>query len=382
MGRGTVTRSAYVAASAAHAPSKGPVTNKAVEQLHETGKLDPLVDPKEFGVIRQSRPRFEQQKNGLWLMTVGTPVHIETRLDTTASMGDNVDIAFAALPNMYEFCAEFLKGCDLQIATGVFNDYTDLIVLCRPQFEMEADKIVKQLTLMTPLRGGGGNGGEDPHYGLFGATYLTSTYLNKIGLKGYDFTITDEPARYKLDNRQLRRVFGDDVFAITRENGYEINERELPSTQEVIQELLKRAHAFVLCVERGDSGTLPFWKDVMGTERVIALPNALLVPQVQAVIIGLTEGTLSMRDVETYLKSKEVNARDAAMIARSVAGIPIGAQAMLPNFKKRPKEGDLFLEKTSLWPMTKREIADYLKTKGPEVESSDTSADANGPVWL
>jgi len=185
MGKETFSRTAYVRSFKKHASEPGHATADAERQAKITGKLNPLVDPSTYGVIRRSLLRFEQREDGLLVVAVGTPIPIETRVDTTGSMGHNVEVALEVLPNMYEFCQDVLPGYDLQIATGIFGDVCDNFVLCRPQFEMVADKIVQQLTLMVPEHGGG-DSPEDPHYGLFGAAYLTDAYINRIGLKGYD----------------------------------------------------------------------------------------------------------------------------------------------------------------------------------------------------
>jgi len=60
------------------------------------------------------------------------------------------------------------------------------------------------------------------------------------------------------------------------------------------------------------------------------------------------------------------------MIVRSVANIPIGAQAALPNFQKRPKKGDLYREKTDAWPIPPEEAVQVK----PEGEKPDKS------TWL
>lgn len=345
---------------------KGSATHKAEQEAHKTGKLNPLVDPAGYGVIRRSLPRLDKQPNGLWLLTIGTPMPKEDRVDTTGSMGGNVDIALRVLPDSYELCSSVLPGYDLQTATGIFGDVSDVFVLCRPQFEMTAEKIVEQITLMVPERRGG-DWPEDPHYGLFGAAYLTDRYINRISLKGYDFTVSDAPARDRLDERQLRRIFGEDVFKKVVENGYQLNSRDLPSTTEVVQDLLKNAHAFFLLVG-DDPEAIKFWTKVFGKDRVVSLPSTELLPQVQAAIIGLTEGTLELAQVEEFLQKNNVEKSDAKRIVRSVAGIPIGAQSALPNFAKRPQKGNLFKEKTDIWPIDPSEIKSEpgeKKTEGP-----------------
>jgi hypothetical protein len=288
-------------------------------------------------------------------------------------MGNNVDIALRVLPKGHELISQVTAGYDLQIATGIFGDVSDLFVLCRPQFEAVAEKIVEQLTLMVPERDGG-DIPEDPHYGLFGAAYLTAPYLQRIGLKSYDFTVSDAPARDRLDEKQLKRIFGDEVFEKVVENGYQIKRQDLPTTREVVQDLLTHAHAFFLQV--GNSGdTTHFWSEVFGSDRVIVLPNTELLPQVQAVIIGLTEGSLKLDQVPHFLKENNVLPDAAAKIVRSVANIPIGAQATLPNYLKRPQAGDLFREKTDLWPIKSDELEAIESNK-------DKTDDGDKDEWL
>ena len=100
-----------------------------------------------------------------------------------------------------------------------------------------------------------------------------------------------------------------------------------------------------------------------------------LAPQVQAVIIGLTEGTLDLKKVSEFLKRANVGEVDIARIVRSVANIPIGAQAALPNFSKRPQKGDLFKEKTDLWPIDPSEA--------PQKKPGKAGAKpGGGAIWL
>lgn len=384
MGRETFSRDRYEKSVAEHAPTAGPVTHRAEQQARASGKLHPLVDPKglpHLGSIRLSLPRFEAQPNGLWLLTVGTPIPVETRVDTTASMGNNVDVALRVLPQAFELISEMLPGCDLQMATGIFGDIGDSFPLCRPQFEAEAGKIVQQLTLMVPERAGG-DIPEDPHYGLFGAAYLTAPYLTRIGLKSYDFTVSDAPARDELNPRQLIRIFGEDVFSKAKENGAQIEFSHLPDTATMVKrDLLARAHAFFLQV-KDDPTTYSFWSKVFGADRVVVLPSTEFLPQVQAVIIGLTEGTLSLNDVTGFLVTHGVHQSDASKIARSVANIPIGAQAALPNFGRRPQAGDLFRDKSDLWPLSSDELALLADSPPTDTTESTEPTEKGGIKWL
>jgi len=73
---------------------------KAEQHAHETGKLNPLVDPAGYGVIRRSLPRFTE-KDGHFILNVGTPMPIETRIDTTGSMGNNIDICLRVMKKSF-----------------------------------------------------------------------------------------------------------------------------------------------------------------------------------------------------------------------------------------------------------------------------------------
>jgi hypothetical protein len=169
-------------------------------------------------------------------------------------------------------------------------------------------------------------------------------------------------------------MFGETVFEKLVENNQQINRRELPSNREIVQDLLRRAHAFFLQVGV-DSRVTEFWTEVFGPNRVIQLPATEVAPQVQAAIIGLTEGTLDLERVPAFLKHANVGAADAKQIARSVANIPIGAQAALPNFGKRPQKGDLFKKKTDLWPVEAGDKPDKPGKAGKKKPDS-------GPEWL
>jgi len=361
MAKGVMSRSLFtaeVSRSRAESAKRGEssATERAEKQVMKTGKLNPLVDPAGFGVIRRSLIRFDEQSDGTWKVAVGTPIPIEERLDTTGSMGHNVDIALEVLPLAFDLCASVLPGYDPQMAIGIFGDVQDHFsdgspapVICRPQFEMDAPKIVEQLQLQVPMRDGGDRA-EDPQLGLFGATYLTAAYINRIGLCGYDFTASDAPARDRLDESQLIRVYGPEVFAKVVENGYRFKKNDLPSTKEMVREFLTRSHAFFLQVGEAPD-TTRFWTNVFGEDRIVVLPNTKLMPQVMAAIIGLTEGSLDLQTVQEFLQKNNVSKENAKLILRSVANIPIGAQAALSNFAKKPKKGDIFANKTDVWPI-------------------------------
>ena len=296
--------------------------------------------------------------DGRFEVAVGLSVPVEIMLDTTGSMGDNVDIALKGIPDTRDNLQDVMRqGCEAHVATGVFNDVVDRfpggsqgIVLTRSQFEM-TEKMAEQMMHHIPMRQGAGNSKEDSQFGLFAAAYLSSFYINRIGLKSYHFTMTDDAADSTIDSGQLKRIFGDDVAKAVTKNGHEIDIENLTTTQ-VVQNLLDRAHAFCLLVN-ADARVTRFWKQLMGEERIVLLPDTKLVSHVMPAIVGLTEGTLELSSVTKYLEKRGVSKADAKLIERSVRNIPIGAQTVLAHFDKIPIRGDIFQTKEDLWPVVR-----------------------------
>ena len=353
MGRpGEVSNAAYrrvvdQAKSAGSATHKGEERDRAGLGLHE------LVDPKGFGVIRRSISWLEPTGK-LFKLLRGVAMLVTRRLDTTGSMQENVAIAFECLPDTYEYLKKVpnapLDRYDAQMITEIFGDVKDRYVLCRSQAEVD-ERIAEQMTLMVPEGGGHGNHGEDPQYGLFGSAYLTAADINKYGLKSYDFTITDEPARDRLNIDTLIRVFGEEVMAKVKENGFEMSKDELPTTKQIITDLSTRAHVFLLLVgDREDAAQ--YWPTVISRDRIIKIPNTKLLPYYETAIIGLTEGTLTLQNLESFLvNDAKLGKAHASEVKRNIAGIPLGAQAVLPNFGLLPKRSDMFAKKGDLWPI-------------------------------
>jgi hypothetical protein len=383
-GRSTFSDESYKRVDEEVSKDGGPATKKG-EQRHREGKgLHELVDPKGYGVIRRSYGPFEAKGKHFTLVR-GVAMLIEIEFDTTGSMGGNVDLAFRSLPKTYNLLAKGpqapLSRYDVQIITAIFGDQTDNYILCRSQAEMD-EQIAEQMRLMVPEKDGG-DGTEDPHYGLFGAAYLTHTHLQRYELKHYHFMVTDADSRKKFSVSNLERVFGEEVLEKVRENGYDINEKQLPELKQVVSDLLTRAHAFMLQIG-SDSSVTNFWKGIYGNDRVIILDDTKYLPEVQAAIIGLTEGTLDLQNLEAFLVNEaKLSNSVASTIVRAVSKIPIGAQAALENFSKLPVAGDVFADKNDLWPIdsgeahasekTDEEAADSGKVKGKKGESK---------IWL
>ncbi len=318
------------------------VTRKAEERARETGLLSEIVDP---GVnpMRFSKIRLNPHQKK-WIATLGCPMDIEVSCDTTGSMGGEVDTEMAVLPDLYAAVAKVLPGYDPQLCLGIFGDCGDDFVMCRPQFEMEAPKIVNYLKEMAPQRGGCGNHGEDPQYAMFARAYLTNAYTNRIGLKGYHFIVTDEPYHPRLDEDEIQRIFGSDIF----KNELKGMRHELPSVKSMVTELKKKTHQFVLVMsDYFYTDTLGLWRNLCGDKSVIVIDSTEQLPAIISAIIGLTEGTLDITELNAHFKNRDNH------LIRQLSKIDIGAQAKLRHALPHPvpKAGDIFAKKDDLWPI-------------------------------
>ena len=347
MGEGVMSKESYSAALREHGITGFKDVTKAAEQrAYETGHLSEIVDPA-INPIRLSKIRVNPHRKK-WIITVGCPMDIEVSCDTTGSMGSEVDTEMEILPNLYEAVTKVLPGYDPQLCLGIFGDvYADEFGLCRPQFEMEAMKIVHYLSEMAPQRNGGDEP-EDPQYAMFARAYLTDAYTNRIGLKGYHFIVTDATCHNQLDRTGIEHVFGEQIF----DNELKDMKRT-PTVTETIKELKKKTHQFILVVR--SSNATRFWCKQCGEKSVIKIDSTRQLPEVISAIIGLTEGTLDVTELKQHLGFK-----DSSALITQLSGIDIGAQARLRHALPHPvpKIGDIFLKKGDIWPIQPNEASD------------------------
>ncbi len=360
MGSRKFSREAYEHVSSRVKDAGGDTSHAGRQTIKDTGKLHPLVDPAGFDVVRLSLPRFVENEKGL-ILGNGLPMLIETLGDVTGSMGGNVKLMFNQLPKLYALLAEgdnpVLGKYDPQILNAIFTDIVEPYVLMRSQAEMD-EKISEQLTLLVPV-GSGEDEPEDPEYGLFGAAYLTKAKINEYGLKSYHFTITDAPSHERIDQKNLVRVFGEEVFKKVKENTQQDFTKELPSTAKIIKDLSKNSHAFMILV---GTRAYEFWNKYYDESHIVVIPDTGFLAYIQASIIGLTEGVLSLKSLPEFLESYGLNKAESVLIQRALVNVPVGAQTLFENFHKLPVKGSVFANKTDLWPVSESiEISDEAK---------------------
>lgn len=339
MGHQTFSTTSYHKARADYGVTRDrDVTRRAEEQARRSGHLSAIVDPA-IEPMRRSKIRLNPHQKQ-WVATIGCPMDIEVSCDTTGSMGGEVDTEMAVLPDLYEAVAKVLPGYDPQLCLGIFGDVCDNFVMCRPQFEMEAPKIVNYLKEMAPQRDGG-DAPEDPQYAMFARAYLTDAYTNRIGLKGYHFIVTDATCHERINRAEVKRIFGKEIFSNELKSM-----NNTPTMAEMIGELKQKTHQFILVVD--SSCVANFWEDLCGEKSVVMIDSTRQLPAVISAIIGLTEGTLDIGDLSSHLGRNH-----SSDLVRQLSKIEIGAQAKLRHQLPHPvpQKGDIFASKGDIWPL-------------------------------
>src|SRR3989344_6916092 len=110
------------------AKDRGTATYEGEDRARQGKALDPLVDPSKYDVVRMANnllvPDGEE-----FVLKFGAAMPVETDLDTTGSMGGNVDIAFRVLPKVQNLLVQgesaVLRRYHVQIATGIIQDRVD-----------------------------------------------------------------------------------------------------------------------------------------------------------------------------------------------------------------------------------------------------------------
>ena len=361
--------------TASLAATRGTATFEGEERVRQGKGLDPLVDPRgleKYGPIRGSGNLFVPEGDE-FVLPFGVAMPVETDIDTTGSMGGNVNVAFRIQPKVQNLLIQgagaVLRRYHVQMATGVVQDVLDQFPYQRSQFEPD-NEVERQMSLLVPEKGGY-DAPEDYQLGLFAAAYLTDAAITKYGLKGYYFSVGDQIGRDVLDptSRLLSKVFGPD--GLEKALGAKLPQAKL-STRGIGKTLLRNWHGFFLQVG-GNRYTTDWWSDILGRERVVKLPRTEDLAGVQAVIIGLTEGTLDLQSAHDFLVQAGEPKENAKRIVDACSRIPVGLQATFPNFAEIPMAGARFASREDIWPIGKNgaKKSEDAKLEGSKPERGD-----------
>jgi len=320
--------------------SSGRTVTYEAEKRSQLGlRLDPSVDPKTHGATRESVDVLIKQPDGLYLLTHGIALPVKEDDDLTGSMGHNIDESFKLLPRTQKLLVGpggILSRYDVHFATGGIQDVSDRNPYMTSEFERD-NLIEGQMGKMVPERQGG-DATEDYQLAIFFMGERIKSTIWRYGLKGYYFMVGDEIGRDFLDPNLVKRVFG-------------LNVQET-STENLVKKVLEKWHVFYLQVD-SIPWTTKWWGNLLGEDRVIKLPTIAMKSEVQACIIGLTEGVLELQNLDEYLITKaKVSSQVAKTIVNTVSGIQTRAQADLPNFNQIPLAGTQVVNTEDLYPDT------------------------------
>lgn len=360
---------------ATEAKVRGSSTYEGEERARQGKPLDPLIDPSKYDVIRAANNLLVPEGKK-FVLKFGVAMPVETNLDTTGSMGGNVDVAFSVLPKVQNLLVQgtnaVLKRYHTQIATGIIQDRVDKYPYLRSMFEPD-NEVERQMGLFAPQRAGGDET-EDYQIGLFAVACLTNASIVKYGLKGYYFVVGDEQGRDTFDRRVLEQVFGATVL----EKAFGANSPQtLPTTAKVAKKVLENWHIFYLQVNSRANAT-EWWSELIGRDRVVKLPKTEDLAEVQACIIGLTEGVIDIKSALGFLTDAGVTPDEARLIIRAVSGIPMAVQATYPNFNKIPSAGAIFASREDIWPEGSKASG---KSETPKTKSEKKNEKGKKTDW-
>src|SRR3989338_317394 len=150
--KGAWSQTRYKAAATAVAARGGVATFEGEQRVRQGKGLDPLVDPSKYDVVRFSN-NLLVPKGDVFELKFGVAMPVKTDVDTTGSMGGNVDIAFRVQPKVQNLLIQgksaVLQRYHTQMATGAVQDEGDNFAYEVSQFEPD-NEVERQMGLLVP----------------------------------------------------------------------------------------------------------------------------------------------------------------------------------------------------------------------------------------
>jgi hypothetical protein len=216
--------------------------------------------------------------------------------DETGSMAHTPRVAQQKLPQLMAMLLSKGYVTDPQILFGAFGDaFTDRAPLQVGQFEsgVEMDEVLEKFFLE---ENGGGQVHESSELVLhFMAEHTSIDCLEKRGVPGYLFLVTDEMPYAHVEPTQLEKVIGDKVTG------------RIP-IEEVAAKVAEKYEVFVLLRPYGGGGRQAEDREIRAAwqrlfpQRVVDLPDDSLICETIASTIGINEGIVdvdgAMRDLQ------------------------------------------------------------------------------------
>ncbi len=257
---------------------------KDIGQIFTRKNLVSQMNPK--GVeLRESRDSAEHPKS----------ISIVLGLDVTGSMGKIPHILVKdGLPKIMSRIMDVGVKDPQILFLGIGDHRTDSAPLQIGQFESSDELMDKWLTEIFLEGGGGGNDGESYSLAWYFAGKRTSIdCFEKRNIKGFLFTIGDEPVHESISKESLNAILGGE------ERGY--------TSKELLEVAREKYHVFHIHISHGvyssSNRVIGGWKNLMGDGLLVVenkeeIPN--LIPAVIADVLGLDREADVSVDLATF----------------------------------------------------------------------------------
>jgi hypothetical protein len=298
MGHGAYSHDTYTSASRARKASgvSDFEYTKTATEVHKN--LDPKrIKDKPFKKLESRDSKEHPESNAVFVS-----------FDVTGSNYLRAVDAQKKLTNLMELLKTFLP--DPQVLIAANDDYEVEPEKCVQISDFESDNRVDEHLRNTILvRDGGSNDHESYDLILLAAAKMTVLdCLEKRGRKGYFFMYADEPIKTHVDANEVQNVFG-------------ISAEGRLSVSEVIKELKRQYHVYVIWPEGGYAHARAQYEKLFGEECVVSLQHPNLICELIGSLVGLTEKKISEADLEEQLVTVGSSKQEAREVARSVKGL-------------------------------------------------------------
>ena len=230
--------------------------------------------------------------------------------DVTGSMGHIPVILQKKLPEFHGLLTtrKYLK--DPQVLFGAVGDSTcDGGSLQIGQFEsgVEMDDDLGRMW----LEGGGGSGMEESYQNAiyFMAQHTSCDCTEKRKKKGYLFLIGDEKPYSRVSKKEVEKIMGDTLQA------------DIP-LKEVVAMASEKFHIFFLIPSGAshgrDADVEDTWVRTLGRDHVVKIDDPDAVCETIGLLIGLTEGTAKLENVEEDFQQAGISGQVADAVKRAV----------------------------------------------------------------
>ncbi len=315
------------------------------------GNMNLAVNPMCNRLIQNPNPCIiKDRSSGFWKMVNLLPMLIETRIGLSEELNVEEDQLVPLFLEFRNHCVSLVTDYELQQSFGLIDNSSEQ-VCSNSNSERLTNKISKDLVCLT-LGPQMTCRLDDICYGLFGSAFITNSAIGLYSLKPYDFMVTDYWARRNLDCNRIIELYGNEMYRSIKSSEQSVVEAGVIRSKNVVDRLKERSHAFLIQIGKG-AFVESSWIELYGDDRVVVIDRISQLPYVQALIIGLTEGSLKLSSAADFLNHCGLGVQESIDLVKAVSGVQIKGQARLREKMTRqlPQIGDLFGSSSEIWPI-------------------------------